>query len=160
MSYAFSTSLSLGSSRAGKSLAAQLFDITGANITDVLTDGFVEIGQGHYLWTYSAFPDGFRGGIKFYDQVDLSVILAITAVNPEEIEYSTIIENLVSSPKQVEIKAPTLVSSNNTNVSSGTVVGNNVQIITKSSPVNGGSINITQGTSRSQSTVNITTGVG
>jgi hypothetical protein len=87
MPYTLSISVILGTSRVGYTLAAQLYDTSGADIGSEIQTGFVEIGNGNYLWTYDSFPDDFRGGVKFYRTSDPSFILATTAFNPEEAEY-------------------------------------------------------------------------
>ena len=103
MSYTLSISISIGSSRSGLSLSAQLFNYNGDNIGDSIVSGFVEIGRGNYLWTYDGFPDNFRGGVKFYNQADPLVVLAITAINPEEAEYVKNMYNTIRTQKQIEI---------------------------------------------------------
>ncbi|MDQ6963935.1 MAG: hypothetical protein Q9M13_03335 [Mariprofundales bacterium] len=89
MAYSLCVSLSLGSTKAGLLLAAQLVDTTGAAVGTEITTGFVEIGDGNYLWYYAGFPDGFRGGVKFYEQGQ-TTILAFVAVNPEEAEHNDV----------------------------------------------------------------------
>jgi hypothetical protein len=44
------------------------------------------MAQGFYLWHYTAWPDGHRGGVKFYSNASPSVTLAFAAINPEEAE--------------------------------------------------------------------------
>ena len=85
MAYTLSFSLDLGASKAGLVLKAQLVDTAGANVGAAITTGFVEIGNGSYLWTCAAIPDGHRGGVKFLKNADSS-LLAFAAVNPEEAE--------------------------------------------------------------------------
>ena len=68
---------------AGLAPSAQLFDTAGANVGAAVTTGFLDRGNGLYLWTYASYPDGFRGG------VDVSVAgekLATLGINPEEAE--------------------------------------------------------------------------
>ena len=85
MSYQMSISLDLGKRYIGlTNLNATLVDTNGTEITVPISLGFVEIGNGNYLWTYSAFPQNFRGGIKFKSG---SEIIGFLAVNPEELEY-------------------------------------------------------------------------
>lgn len=119
MSYTFTHGLSLGSSKTGiPDLQAQLIDTTGANIGSAVTTGFVETGSGGYIWTYTGFPDGFRGGIKFSTVSSPATILASISVNPEEgenldIKLSTLQTNIIqskdisilvsNSPDEVEI---------------------------------------------------------
>lgn len=89
MAYSLDYSLALGSGRTGLAdLRAQLVDTTGANVGAAISTGFVEIGSGNYLWHYASFPDGHRGGVKFYSNATPATILAFAAVNPEEGEYT------------------------------------------------------------------------
>jgi hypothetical protein len=88
MSYTLDTALILGSQKAGLTLAAQLVDTAGADVGDEVTTGFTEIGNGNYLWHYAAFPDGHRGGVKFYESGTPGVILAFAGINPEENEIA------------------------------------------------------------------------
>ena len=87
MSYTLTIGISLGATKAGLTLAARLIDTTGAPVGDELLTGFVEVGNGNYLWTYGNFPDGFRGAVKFYESGQTD-ILAIAAINPQEVESS------------------------------------------------------------------------
>ena len=103
MAYTLSTLISLGKSKVSLSLSAQLFDTNGSNIGSYITSGFVEIGQGNYLWTYNGFPSGFRGGVKFFSQADYSTVLAASPINPEDAEYINSIYETVRSQKQIEI---------------------------------------------------------
>jgi len=125
MSYTNSISLALGSSKAGLSLSAQLFDTAGTNVGSLITTGFVEIGQGNYIWTYSGFPDDFRGGVKFYNVAAPATVLAATAVNPEEIEtvknieskvdaIEAVIDELTNPPKEVTIEVPHILTQGST----------------------------------------------
>lgn len=85
MSYQMSISLDLGKRYIGlTNLSATLVDINGTDLTVPINLGFVEIGNGNYLWTYSAYPQNFRGGIKFKSGTEL---IGFIAVNPEELEY-------------------------------------------------------------------------
>lgn len=86
MAYTLDISLALGSSQTGLVLAAQLVDTTGASVGGEVLTGFTEIGNGNYLWHYIAFPDGHRGGVKFYESGVPGTILAFVAINPEEAE--------------------------------------------------------------------------
>jgi hypothetical protein len=80
-----SISLDLGKRYIGlTNLSATLVDINGTDLTVPINLGFVEIGNGNYLWTYSAYPQNFRGGIKFKSGTEL---IGFIAVNPEELEY-------------------------------------------------------------------------
>lgn len=139
MSYTFSTSISLGSSRSGLALSAQLFDSTAADVGSLVLSGFAEIGQGNYLWTYDGFPDNFRGGVKFCDSANPSVILAATAINPEDIEAIqnisqdvTVINEIVSTaPKEITINVPQISETpNDVRVVSGTSGSSRISIRT------------------------------
>jgi len=86
MAYTLDISLALGGTKTGLTVAAQLVGATGANVGSEVTTGFAEIGNGNYLWHYTAFPDGHRGGVKFYESGLPGTVLAFCAVNPEEAE--------------------------------------------------------------------------
>jgi hypothetical protein len=143
MAYTNSISLALGSSKAGLSLRAQLFDTAGANVGSAVSSGFVEIGQGNYIWTYSSFPDAFRGGVKFYDVAVPAIVLAATAINPEEIEtvknieekvnsIESVIDELTNPPKEVTIEIPHILTQGSTvEIIAGTSTpSSSIQIIT------------------------------
>lgn len=85
MSYILDFSLSIGTTGL-TDLRAQLIDTAGANIGSAISTGFAEIGSGCYLWHYTAFAEGFRGGVKFYRLAAPSTVLAFAAINPEEVE--------------------------------------------------------------------------
>lgn len=74
----------LGVSKTGQTLSAQLIDSSGATVGSEVATGFVEVGQGNYLWTYEEFPDNFRGGVKFLSE---GQIMAFATINPEQLEY-------------------------------------------------------------------------
>ena len=103
MAYSYSISLALGSSKVGLSLTAQLVNTSGTNVGAAITTGFIEIGAGNYLWTYISFPDGFRGGIKFYQTGIPATTLAFTSFNPEDAQYIDTINTEVVSPEEIEI---------------------------------------------------------
>jgi hypothetical protein len=88
MAYTLTISIALGSSKTGLTLNAQLINTAGGNVGGAVATGFVEVGAGNYQWTYASFPDGHRGGVKFYDNADPTTILAFAAINPEEGEYT------------------------------------------------------------------------
>lgn len=82
--------LALGNNHAGiAEMRAQLIDTLGANVGAAVSTGFVEVGEGFYQWTYAAFPDEFRGGVKFYSNADAGTILAYVPVNPLELPAAT-----------------------------------------------------------------------
>jgi hypothetical protein len=90
--------LSLGPANAGLTdLRAQLVDTSGVDVGSAVSTGFVEIGSaGHYLWHYASFPDGHRGGVKFYSNAAPSTILLFGAINPEEMEATAIADAVLS----------------------------------------------------------------
>ena len=92
MAFTYSIAISLGSKATGYTLGAQLVDSNGNDYGSQITSGFSEIGTGNYIWTYTGFPTGFRGGIKFYQTSTPSFILAFLSMNPEEININNIIE--------------------------------------------------------------------
>lgn len=100
MAYSLCTSLALGTSHTGLTdLRAQLVDSSGTNVGSAVSTGFVEIGvSGNYLWTYAAFPDGHRGGVKFYSNAAPTVFLAFVAINPEEVENTDVKTSSVAGP--------------------------------------------------------------
>jgi hypothetical protein len=99
MPYTLDISLALGTSKAGLTdLRAQLVDTAGANVGSAVSSGFSDMGQGNYLWHYASFPDGHRGGVKFYSNAAPSTTLAFAAINPEEAEnVDTKVSELVAS---------------------------------------------------------------
>jgi len=103
MAYTLTTGITLGSSETGLTLEAQLVDTTGADVGSAVISGFVEIGAGNYMWTYAAYPDGFRGGVKF--SVVAGAFKAFAAVNPEDALVPIIPELPVGQPP----KTPTLL---------------------------------------------------
>lgn len=87
MAYTLDISLTLGSAKAGLAdLRAQLVNTGGANVGAAVSTGFTEIDSGMYLWHYAAFPDGHRGGVRFYSNATPAATLAFVSVNPEEAE--------------------------------------------------------------------------
>ena len=87
MAYTADFSLALGPANTGiADLRAQLVDTAGVSVGGAVSTLFTEIGTGFYLWHYTAFPDGHRGGVKFYSNAAPATILAFTAINPEELE--------------------------------------------------------------------------
>jgi hypothetical protein len=85
MAYTLDIGLALGTSKAGLTdLRAQLVDTAGASVGGPVSTGFSDQGQGCYLWHYASWPDGHRGGVKFYSNASPSVTLAFAAINPEE----------------------------------------------------------------------------
>lgn len=84
--YTADISINLGASQTGLTLKAQLVNTVGANVGGEITATFTEIGLGQYLFHSTAFPDGHRGGIKFYTGTLPAGLKAFLAINPEELE--------------------------------------------------------------------------
>lgn len=99
--YKASIGVVLGVSKTGLSLSAQLVSPSGTNIGSLVSAGFVEIGQGNYMWTYDQFPENFRGGVKFFSG---GALMAFLTVNPELLEY---VDAPISSRLTSAIKVPT-----------------------------------------------------
>jgi len=91
MAYTLDFAISLGSSKTGLTLNAQVVDTGGSNVGSAITSGFTEVGTGTYLLHYASVPDAHRGGIKFYENGAAATILAFGAINPEEAESVTAI---------------------------------------------------------------------
>lgn len=91
----------LGVSKTNQSLTAQLVSPSGTPVGSLISSGFVEIGQGNYMWTYDQFPASFRGGVKFFSGNNL---MAFITVNPELLEY---VDAPISSRLTSAIKVPT-----------------------------------------------------
>lgn len=134
MSYTITSSLALGTSQVSITLNAQLVDISGSNVGPAVSTGFVEMGNGNYIWTYSGFTAGFRGGVKFYNVLAPAIILAAVAINPEEIEFIDTIEGTVEgtlvSPREITINVPQVSSTNSVSITKGSSVGSNIDIKT------------------------------
>lgn len=84
MAYTWDFAISLGSSRTGLTLNAQIVDTAGVAVGSAITTGFTEIGTGCYLLHCTTVPDAHRGGIKVYQAGSPSTILAFAAINAEE----------------------------------------------------------------------------
>lgn len=90
MSHQIAIPVDLGT--AALTLKAALFDGTTihATIRDIAV---TEVGQGHYIWNYASFPDGYYGAAYFYTGTlaaasDFSgvTLQAVVSINPEETE--------------------------------------------------------------------------
>lgn len=99
MSYILSFDLNLGIP--GLTLQAQLVDTTGATVGGPVTTGFVEVGNGFYLFTHSTIPDGHRGGITFQDSGGGGPFRGFQSVNPEEAENVDAKVTTRATPAQV-----------------------------------------------------------
>lgn len=72
--------ISLGTSRTGLTLRAQLVDVAGANVGSPITTGFTEQDKGNYRWYYAGYADDFIGGVDFFDD-GTDEFLVSTAIN-------------------------------------------------------------------------------
>jgi hypothetical protein len=89
MSQSLDIAVSLGGSKTGLFLQAQIVDSSGTAVGSAVTGGFSEIGNGNYLWTYSGYADGFSGGVSFSTTGDPDTILAFTSLNPSDFGNSS-----------------------------------------------------------------------
>jgi hypothetical protein len=114
MVYQADYSLDLGPKNTLLTLKAQLVNGSGVNVGSEITQNFTEIGSGNYIWNYSSFPDGFRGGIKILNSADNN-LLAFFCVNPEELEtisttaISSIINGILNSLIDESIDLKTII---------------------------------------------------
>ncbi len=87
---------------AGKTLAADLIDTQGAFVEPDIMAGFVELGNGDYLWT-GMIPDGFQGAVVFNDNSD-GTYQAAMAINPQEYENAdTKVSSVLTKVSATEI---------------------------------------------------------
>lgn len=105
MAYTLDISLALGSSQTGLTLSAQLVDTAGVNVGAAVTTGFVEVGAGNYLWHYTAFPDGHRGGVAFSAAETLKAFVAINPQEAENTDVKTSSRNSVTPQTAGQIEA-------------------------------------------------------
>jgi hypothetical protein len=118
MAYTLDFSLALGTSKTGLTdLRAQFVDTAGASVGLAVSTGFVEIGQGNYLWHATAVPSGHQGGVKFYSAADSATILAFSAINSSDSLTVTptggiaVVEQVNAC---IDIASPVKVESNDT----------------------------------------------
>lgn len=64
-------------------LRAQLYDdaVPRVAVGSLITTGFTEVGQGHYTFSHTAYPDGFEGSVDFVLSTAPTVPLAAIALN-------------------------------------------------------------------------------
>ena len=161
MAYTICISLSLGSSKTGLTLNAQLLDVDLNLVGSAVSSGFSEVGNGNYLWNYSGFPDGFRGGVKFYSQGSANNVLSLVSINPEEVENVDVKVSSTGSGSSNQIEINVGHSNINVENSTTTPVGNetNIEIITKSQSLSP-QINLSEEKEvKPSESVNITPGV-
>lgn len=87
MAYTLDFDISLGSSKTGLTLNAQIVDTAGVAVGAAITTGFTEIASGCYLLHCTTIPDGHRGALKIYTAGAPTVVWALGAINPQEGEY-------------------------------------------------------------------------
>lgn len=80
-------SINLGSGFSGLSLYAQIIRPNGLNVTNLISEGFYEVGEGYYIWEYSNFPENFKGGVKIFNQNDTSKILTFIDISSKDVCY-------------------------------------------------------------------------
>jgi hypothetical protein len=78
-------------------LRAQLFDTVGVAVGSAITTLFTDLGGGFYLWHYTAFPDGHRGGVKVYSNAAPTVPLVMGSINPEELNTDPLLSDVPDS---------------------------------------------------------------
>lgn len=71
-------------------LSAQLCTSDGRNITSFISQGFVNLGGGFYSFEYTNYPENFRGIIKIYNVVNLSVPVFVSSIDTTLIDTQTI----------------------------------------------------------------------
>lgn len=84
MPYTLTVLVQLGPSLPGVTLACDLRDTLGGFVEPDIVNGFIELGNGDYLWT-GLIPDGFQGAAVFNDNSD-GTYMAAMAINPQEHE--------------------------------------------------------------------------
>jgi hypothetical protein len=68
MAQSLNITVNLRASQSGLNLRAQLFNNSFVDVGAPVTTGFSERGaNGVYGWHYAAYPDGFTGGVDFFD---------------------------------------------------------------------------------------------
>ena len=113
MAYTLDFAISLGSSKTGLTLNAQIVDTSGGDIGSAITTGFTEVGTGTYLLHCATIPDAHRGGIKFYESGVPATILALGSINPEEAEYiDDILADTSAMGTSVTVVSPSVVTDN------------------------------------------------
>lgn len=86
MAYTLDYALALGQGKAGLTdLQAQLVSSSGTDVGSIISGNFYAIGNGFYHFSYSNFPDNYRGGIKFWSIATSGTILAYTSINPSDV---------------------------------------------------------------------------
>lgn len=112
MSYRINFGVSLGKSYEGLSLAAQFINYSGTDVGDEITSGFVDLGNGLYMWSY-LISDGFSGAVKFYEQGSSSEILSFAVINSREIENPDIKTSSARNSINQKIDNQTIMSIDN-----------------------------------------------
>lgn len=81
---AYTMTIGLLADAEGLTFSAQLINSAGSNVGSAVTTGFIDLGDGYYSWTYTGFPDAFRGVVTFTADAEIKAILP---VNPQGAEY-------------------------------------------------------------------------
>ena len=104
MSQTINFDIIVGISQTGLTLQAQIITSSGSNYGSPITSGFVEIGNGNYLWS-ATIPDSFIGGVKFL-KMD-NTLMAFTSINPNQLSPSGLdnvtIENGVNARQAIAV---------------------------------------------------------
>lgn len=103
-------SLSLGKGKTGLTLSAQKVDVDGNDVDSEITSGFIEVGDGFYIWTYN-MDSSFQGCIKFINTAN-NEVLAFTSINPSELSPTGLdnieIEQNINFKQAIKIMAAVL----------------------------------------------------
>ena len=86
----------------GSALCVQLYGSDGNVTGSRIYSTFSERGGGYYLWNYGSFPDSFRGGGDVYVSGGSSSIVSF-AINPEEAEYTGLVEGTYTLPQWLRL---------------------------------------------------------
>lgn len=103
MTYTRTIKIHLMPSQSGiTDLRAVIYNTIGIAVAGPLASGYVEIGQGDYIWTHD-FPDDLNGVVKFYSATNPGVPLYCEVINPP-LPDSTLewfVDEIAASIKQI-----------------------------------------------------------
>lgn len=85
-----SSIISFKLSVAGLTLSAQLINSSGQLITPPIIDGFADLGSGYYTFTYTNYPENFRGSIKITTSADTATVLHLQSIDTSMFDVATI----------------------------------------------------------------------
>ena len=99
-------SFHLGSINTQLVLYAQLTDNQGKDMGKPITSGFIDTGEGAYIWHYEDLPKGFQGYVKFYEKNFPNKILSLGKINIENVSTidDTFAENQPNSINSLKQK--------------------------------------------------------